>query len=36
MIWDPNRQALHDRVAGTVVLRERRGRRAARSGDTSA
>jgi uncharacterized RDD family membrane protein YckC len=24
MIWDPNRQALHDRVAATVVLRGRR------------
>lgn len=23
-MWDPNRQALHDRVAGTVVVREQR------------
>ncbi len=27
MIWDANRQALHDRIAGTVVLRRRRARR---------
>jgi len=24
MIWDPNRQTLHDRIAATVVLRGRR------------
>lgn len=23
VFWDPNRQALHDRVAGTVVIRTR-------------
>ena len=23
MIWDPNRQTLHDRIAATVVLRAR-------------
>lgn len=31
MFWDPNRQALHDRIAGTVVIHETR--QATRSGD---
>ena len=22
VIWDPNRQAIHDKIAGTVVVRE--------------
>lgn len=25
LLWDPNRQALHDRIAGTVVVRDRAG-----------
>lgn len=33
MVWDPNRQALHDRVAGTVVLRQRRRGEATPAGD---
>ncbi len=27
ILWDPNRQAVHDRIAGTVVVREGRRRR---------
>lgn len=34
LVWDPNRQALHDRVAGTVVIRTRGpGKRYRRSGE---
>jgi len=33
MIWDPNRQALHDRIAGTVVLRLPRSGRVSPAGD---
>ncbi len=30
-LWHPNRQTIHDRIVGTVVARERRGRRITKS-----